>query len=69
MPFYLYHCDKCGEFEVRYPITDSPLQVCPTCGEKVKQVFSPPTVIWRGNFRWMKGNPEYDFTKETYGNF
>lgn len=63
MPFYEFHCDKCGKFEVTRSILDSTLTECPTCNGEIRQVFSPPLVIWRGRFRWMKFNPELDMDK------
>jgi len=56
MPFYEYHCDKCGDFEVKENMLNDRLTICPTCGGQVYQKFYPPEIRWLGNFRWMKGN-------------
>lgn len=58
--FYEYFCDRHGRFEVKRPINESSETICPKCGQVARQLFTPPTVIWKGNFRWWKGNPEVD---------
>ena len=61
---YQYHCPYCGKFEVRRSIFNSPLTSCPKCGEEeIYQIFTAPEVIWKGRFRFMKGNPEIDMDK------
>jgi len=51
-----YQCEHCGIVEVRQNISEDILKNCPKCARPIKQIFHNPTVIWRGNFRWMKGN-------------
>ncbi|WP_041423865.1 FmdB family zinc ribbon protein [Thermosediminibacter oceani] len=40
MPLYEYRCANCGDFEKEQPITESPLESCPTCGSPVKRLIS-----------------------------
>lgn len=41
MPTYDYMCDSCGTaFEVQHKMTDTPVIVCPQCGQTAHQVFS-----------------------------
>ena len=61
--FYEFNCDKCGKFEVQRSILASVLTGCPTCSGEIRQIFSPPSVIWKGRFRWMKFNPDLDMDK------
>jgi putative FmdB family regulatory protein len=49
MPTYEYQCAKCGHtFEVRQSFADAPLTKCETCKGKVKKLFSPPAIIFKG---------------------
>lgn len=63
MPYYDYECENGHRFEITRSIQDAPLEECPECKGKVNQVFHPVGVIWRGNFRYMKGSPEVDMDK------
>ena len=52
MPIYEYECAKCGyRFEVRQHFNDDPIAKCQHDGCKgpVHRVFSPPTIIFKGN--------------------
>ena len=60
---YVYNCPQCGQFELRQSINDSPLTSCPQCNHSVHRVIFPSEVIWKGRFRFMKGNPEVDMDK------
>ena len=60
---YEFHCEKCGNFEVRRSILDSTLTECPTCKGEIYQVYRAPEILWRGRFRWMKFNPDLDMDK------
>lgn len=41
MPTYEYACDACGnDFEVVQKMSDSPIDVCPKCGKRVRRVLS-----------------------------
>ncbi len=49
MPTYEYNCTKCGHtFEVRQSFSDAPVTKCVSCNGKVKKVFSPPAIIFKG---------------------
>jgi len=61
--YYTYHCDNCGDFEIKRSIHEDALTACPTCGAKIYQLFGNVSVLWKGNFRFMKFNPEVDMEK------
>ena len=49
MPTYQYACTECGEqLEVVQKFTDDPLTVCPACGGKLRKVFSPVGIVFKG---------------------
>lgn len=50
MPTYEYACAECGErLEVVQRITDEPLTVCPNCSGRLRKVFSPVGVVFKGS--------------------
>ena len=51
MPIYTYECENCGErFEAKQSFNDSPLTLCPTCGEeKLHRVIQPVGVVFKGS--------------------
>ena len=50
MPTYQYTCTDCGEqVEVVQKFTDDPLTVCPACGGKLRKVFSPVGIVFKGS--------------------
>ncbi|MCL2316204.1 MAG: zinc ribbon domain-containing protein [Actinomycetia bacterium] len=50
MPTYEYHCNQCGaNLEVFQQFTDAPLTVCPTCQGKLRKVFSPVGIVFKGS--------------------
>lgn len=52
MPIYEYECQKCGRvFEARQSFSDEPLKTCndDNCNGKVKKLFSPPAIIFKGS--------------------
>jgi putative FmdB family regulatory protein len=53
MPFYDYHCDKCGNFEIKRGILEDALTFCPKCGGRVYQIFHPPEIRWTGKLKWI----------------
>jgi putative FmdB family regulatory protein len=49
MPTYGYRCEKYGhEFEVFQNITDPPLTRCKICGSKVRRIFYPVGIVFKG---------------------
>ena len=50
MPTYQYACTDCGDrSEVVQRFTDDPLTVCSTCGGKLRKVFSPVGIVFKGS--------------------
>ena len=50
MPTYQYTCTDCGEpIEVVQKFTDEPLTVCAACGGRLRKVFSPVGIVFKGS--------------------
>ncbi len=50
MPTYQYACTDCAErLEVVQRFSDDPLTVCPSCGGKLRKVFSPVGIVFKGS--------------------
>ena len=50
MPTYQYTCTDCGEqVEAVQKFSDDPLTVCPHCGGKLRKVFSPVGIVFKGS--------------------
>ena len=50
MPTYQYACTECGEqLEVVQKFSDDPLTVCPACQGRLRKVFSPVGVVFKGS--------------------
>jgi putative FmdB family regulatory protein len=50
VPTYQYACTDCGDrTEVVQKFTDDPLSVCTACGGKLRKVFSPVGIVFRGS--------------------
>ena len=50
MPTYSYRCTECANaFDIVQSFTDDSLTVCPTCGGKLRKVFSPIGVTFNGS--------------------
>ncbi len=50
MPTYQYTCTDCGEpIEVVQKFTDDPLSVCAACGGRLRKVFSPVGIVFKGS--------------------
>ena len=50
MPTYQYTCTDCGEpVEAVQKFTDEPLSVCATCGGRLRKVFSPVGIVFKGS--------------------
>ena len=50
MPTYQYTCTECGEpLEAVQKFSDEPLTVCPACGGRLRKVFSPVGIVFKGS--------------------
>jgi putative FmdB family regulatory protein len=50
VPTYQYTCTECGEqVEALQKFTDEPLSVCGNCGGKLRKVFSPVGIVFKGS--------------------
>ena|SRR5437879_6229038 len=50
MPTYEYRCTNCEEhLEVVQSFSDDPLTKCPNCGGKLRKVFSPVGIVFKGS--------------------
>ncbi|HEV7756460.1 MAG TPA: FmdB family zinc ribbon protein [Mycobacteriales bacterium] len=50
MPTYQYACTECGhDLEAVQSFTDDALTVCPACDGKLRKVFSPVGVVFKGS--------------------
>lgn len=50
MPIYEYACTSCGErTEAKQSFADPPLEDCPHCGGKLRKLFSPVGIVFKGS--------------------
>jgi putative FmdB family regulatory protein len=50
MPTYEYACVDCGKhIEVVQSMSDPPLTVCATCGGRLRKVFAPIGIVFKGS--------------------
>lgn len=50
MPTYEYACVECGQhIEVVQAMSDPPLAVCAACGGRLRKVFSPIGIVFKGS--------------------
>ena len=50
MPTYEYACADCGHvFDIFQSFSDDALTECPECGGKLRRVFSPAGVVFKGS--------------------
>jgi putative FmdB family regulatory protein len=50
MPVYEYACTACGErTEARQAFDDPPLEECPVCGGKLRKLYSPVGIVFKGS--------------------
>ena len=50
MPTYEYACTACGErLEAKQSFDDPPLEACPLCGGKLRKLFSPVGIVFKGS--------------------
>ncbi len=49
MPLYEYQCDACvTRFERIVKFSDPPIDICPSCGGKVRKLLSSPAIQFKG---------------------
>jgi putative FmdB family regulatory protein len=50
VPTYAYACTACGHtFDIQQSFTDSSLTICPECEGRLRKVFSPVGVVFKGS--------------------
>lgn len=50
MPIYEYACTACGErTEAKQSFDDPPLETCDICGGKLRKLYSPVGVVFKGS--------------------
>ncbi len=50
MPVYEYACTSCGErTEARQSFDDLPLEECPHCGGRLRKLYSPVGIVFKGS--------------------
>jgi putative FmdB family regulatory protein len=50
MPTYEYACTECGKhIEVVQSMSDAPLSTCAICGGRLRKVFSPIGIVFKGS--------------------
>jgi putative FmdB family regulatory protein len=50
VPTYQYTCTDCGEpVEAVQKFTDAPLTACAACGGRLRKVFSPVGIVFKGS--------------------
>src|SRR5262244_742819 len=50
VPTYEYACPECGEhLEAVQKFSDDPLTVCAACGGRLRKVFSPVGIVFKGS--------------------
>ena len=64
MPIYEYECEKCGlRTEVRQNISDPPLEKCQKCSGRLRKLFAPPAIIFKGSGWYATDFPTKDRKK------
>jgi putative FmdB family regulatory protein len=50
VPTYQYACTECGDrHEVVQSFSDDPLAICGVCGGRLRKVFSPVGIVFKGS--------------------
>jgi putative FmdB family regulatory protein len=50
MPIYEYACTVCGErTEAKQGFDDPPLEECPVCGGRLRKLYSPVGIVFKGS--------------------
>jgi putative FmdB family regulatory protein len=59
MPTYEYACVECGQhLEVVQSFGDDPLAVCGACGGRLRKVFHPAGILFKGSGFYSTDNRE-----------
>ena len=69
MPTYQYACTECGDrLEVVQRFSDDPLTVCAACGGRLRKVFSPVGIVFKGSGFYRTDSRSGSVTAEANGN-
>ncbi len=50
MPIYEYACTACGErTEAKQSFDEPPLEECPHCGGRLRKLYSPVGIVFKGS--------------------
>ena len=59
MPLYEYQCESCAKrFERIQKYSDPPIEVCPSCGARVKKLMSSPAIQFKGSGFYITDYPK-----------
>jgi putative FmdB family regulatory protein len=68
MPLYEYQCETCGRrFEVIQRFSDPPVEVCQTCGGRVRKLLSAPAIQFKGSGWYVTDYPRKGMTDSETG--
>jgi putative FmdB family regulatory protein len=71
MPIYEYACTACGErTEAKQGFDDPPLEECPVCGGKLRKLYSPVGIVFKGSGFYAtdsKSSSKNETTKSSSG--
>ena len=68
MPTYQYACTECGEqLEMVQKFSDDPLTVCPACSGRLRKVFSPVGIVFKGSGFYRTDSRASNGAKERQG--
>jgi putative FmdB family regulatory protein len=63
MPIYEYQCQVCSvRFERKQSVYDDPVTTCPECGGKVRKLFFPAGIIFKGSGWYKTDNPSSGYS-------
>lgn len=61
MPTYEYACTECGRrIETFQRISDPPLEMCDVCGGKLRKLFHPAGIVFKGSGFYSTDNRSTD---------
>ena len=68
MPIYEYACTACGErTEAKQGFDDPPLEQCPVCGGKLRKLYSPVGIVFKGSGFYSTDKKERSKKKDSDG--